>query len=149
MWIKPTLADFRAAILEAEMNAYKNVSIAEGIDPVQTAMDNAVTVFRSSLRKTHNKKMGPLGTIPSDLVAPAMHVAVYYFVGGRVGVKVSETRTKLYDNAIRRSERIGDGREAFADEDDAEETAKPSDAMPKPAIRPKTLTLDRSSQSGL
>lgn len=149
MWIKPTLADFRAAILEAEMNAYKNVSIADGIDPVQKAMDDAVTVFRSSLRKTHNKKMGPLGTIPSDLIAPAMHIAVYYFVGGRVGVKVSETRTKLYDNAIRRSERIGDGREAFADEDDAEETAKPSDAMPKPAIRPKRLTLDRSAQSGL
>ena len=149
MWIKPTLADFRAAILEAEMNAYKNVSIAEGLDPVQKAMDDAVTVFRSSLRKTHNKKMGPLGTIPSDLIAPAMHIAVYYFVGGRVGVKVSETRTKLYDDAIRRSQRIGDGREAFADEDDAEETAKPSDAMPKPAIRPKKLTLDRSSQSGL
>lgn len=149
MWIKPTLADFRAAILEAEMNAYKNVSIADGLDPVQKAMDDAVTVFRSSLRKTHNKKMGPLGTIPSDLIAPAMHIAVYYFVGGRVGVKVSETRTKLYDNAIRRSERIGDGREAFADEDDAEETAKPSDAMPKPAIRPKRLTLDRSAQSGL
>ncbi len=149
MWIKPTLEDFRAAILEAEMNAYKNVSIADGIDPVQKAMDNAVTVFRSSLRKTHNKKMGPHGTIPSDLIAPAMHVAVFYFIGGRVGVKVSETRTKLYSDALRRSERIGDGREAFADEDDAEATAKPSDAMPKPAIRPKTLTLDRSSQSGL
>jgi phage gp36-like protein len=149
MWIKPTLADFRAAILEAEMNAYKNVSIAEGLDPVQKAMDDAVTVFRSSLRKTHNKKMGPVGTIPSDLIAPAMHIAVYYFIGGRVGVKVSDTRSKLYSDALRRSERISDGREAFADEDDPEDVAKPSDAMPKPAIRPKTLTLSRSDQSGL
>lgn len=149
MWRKPTEEDFKAAILEAELNAYRNVSIADGINPIDKAMDNAVTVFRSALRATYKGVMGVAGTLPTDLIAPAMHIAVFYFIGSRVGVKVSETRTTLYKDAIRRAERIGDGREAFADEDDAEDTAKPSDAMPKPAIRPKTLTLGRTHQSGI
>lgn len=149
MWRQPTTDDFRGAILEAEMESYQSASVSDTIDPVATAMAQAVTVFRSALRSTYKGIIGVAGTLPNDLIAPAMHIAVYYFIGGRAGQTVSDTRTQLYRDAIRRSERIGDGREAFTDPDDDESTALPSDALPKPAVREKTLTLSRADQSGL
>jgi len=149
MWRQPTTDDFRSAILETEMESYQSASVSDTLDPVAVAMSQAVSVFRSALRSTYKGIIGIAGTLPNDLIAPAMQIAVYYFIGGRAGQEVSTTRTQLYRDAIRRAERIGDGREAFTDPDDAEDTALPSDALPKPAVREKTLTLSRANQSGL
>ena len=41
------------------------------------------------------------------------------------------------------------GRLAYTDPDDTEDEAKPSDSFPKPAFRPKTRLLDRTSQAGI
>lgn len=149
MWREPTTDDFRDAILEDELLAWQAASVAEGKDPAAKAMTNAVGVFRSALRSGYSGIMGAAGTLPHDLIPNAMHIAVYYFLGGRGGAQISDARAQLYRDAIDMSKRIADGRLAYTDPDDAEADPKPSDSFPKPAFRPRLRTLRRTDQQGL
>ena len=149
MWRQPTTDDFRDAILEDELEAWQNASVAEGKDPTPKAITNAVGIFRAALRSGYKGIIGPAGTLPDDLIPEAMHIAVYYFIAGRGGADVSKGRETLYNDAIRKSNRIADGSFAYTDPDDTEAEAKPSDAMPKPSFRKKTLSLSRAKQAGI
>ncbi|HOR97082.1 MAG TPA: DUF1320 family protein [Kiritimatiellia bacterium] len=149
MWRQPTTDDFRDAILEDELLAWQEASVAEGKDPAAKAIENAVGVFRAALRSGYTGVIGPAGTLPADLIPNAMHIAVYYFLAGRGGAAVSDGRAQLYRDALDMSRRIADGRLAYTDPDDAEQDAAPSGSFPKPAFRPKRRLLDRQSQSGL
>ena len=149
MWRIPTTDDFRDAILEDELEAWQNASVAEGKDPTPKAISNAVGVFRSALRSGYKGIIGPAGTLPDDLIPEAMHIAVYYFLAGRGGAEVSKGRETLYNDAVSKSNRIADGRFTYTNPDDAEETAKPSDSFPKPAFRPKVRKLRRTDQEGI
>ena len=149
MWRQPTTDDFRDAILEDELLAWQEASVAEGKDPAAKAIANAVGVFRSALRSGYKGVIGAAGTLPDDLIANAMHIAVYYFVGGRGGSAVSDARKQLYQDAIDMSKRIADGRLAYTDPGDDEAEAAPSDAFPKPAFRPKARLLSRTDQAGI
>jgi hypothetical protein len=108
-----------------------------------------VGVFRSALRSGYKGIIGTAGTLPDDLIPQAMHMAVYYFLGGRGGAQVSGDRKQLYQDAYDMTKRIADGRLAYTDPDDAEETAATSASFPKPAFRPKTRLLTREDQAGL
>lgn len=149
MWRAPTTDDFRDAILEDELLAWQEASVADGKDPTAKAITNAVGTFRAALRAGYKGIIGEAGTLPEDLIPQAMHIAVFYFMGGRGGTDVSSSRETLYKDAIDMSKRIADGRLAYTDPDDAEDEAAVSDSFPKPAFRPKTRLLDRASQSGL
>lgn len=149
MWRKPTVDDFRDAILEDELLAWQEASVADGKDATAKAIANATGVFRSALRSGYKGVIGIAGTLPDDLIPQAMHMAVYYFLGGRGGAQVSADRKQLYQDAYDMTKRIADGRLAYTDPDDAEDEAAVSDSFPKPAFRPKTRLLDRASQSGL
>ena len=140
MWRTPTTDDFRDAILEDELLAWQDASIADGKDPTAKAIENAVGVFRSALRSGYSGIMGTAGTLPHDLIPNAMHIAVYYFLGGRGGAQVSDSRKTLYTDALRMSERIADGRLSYTDPDDHEDTQKPSDSFPKPSFRKKNAS---------
>ena len=78
-----------------------------------------------------------------------MHVAVFYFLGGRGGAQVSEDRRTLYKDAIRLAERIEDGRVAYTDPDDAEAAVAPSMAAARPVFIARARLLTRESQGGL
>jgi hypothetical protein len=149
MWRKPTVDDFRDAILEDELEAWQEASVAEGKDVTAKQIENAVGVFRSALRAGYKGIIGEAGTLPHDLIPQAMHIAVFYFMGGRGGADVSSSRETLYKDAIDMSKRIADGRLAYTDPDETEETAAPSDSFPKPAFRPKARLLSRADQAGL
>lgn len=149
MWRAPTIDDFRDAILEDELQGWQDASVAEGKDPTPKAIANAVSTFRAALRSGYKGTIGIAGTLPDDLIPHAMHIAVYYFLAGRGGAAVSDGRTKLYSDALDMSKRIADGRLAYTDPDDAEDEAKPSDAMPKPSFRKKNLSLSRAKQAGI
>lgn len=149
MWREPTTDDFRDAILEDELLAWQDASIADGKDPTAKAIENAVGVFRSALRSGYTGIMGVAGTLPHDLIPQAMHMAVYYFLAGRGGANVSPGRTKLFDSAERQAERIADGRWSYTDPHDRENKEKPSDAYPKPSFRKKKRLLTRTDQSGI
>ena len=148
MWRIPTIADFRAAILEAEMAAYEAASVADGVRPTEEAIANSVGVFRSALRSGIAGRMGVAGTLPHDLVPQAMHVAVYYFIAGRAGFKMSEGRTKLYDDAITLTRDIASRKRSYADPDDPEEEPAPPSA-PRPSFRRRPVSLSRKAQSGI
>jgi len=149
MWRAPTTDDFRDAILEDELIAWQAASVADGKDPTAKAIANAVGVFRSALRSGYSGVLGVAGTLPHDLIPPAMHVAAYYFLGGRGGASISDARTQLYRDAIDMSKRIADGRLAYTDPDDTEAEAAASASFPSPSFLPKTRLLDRDSQEGL
>lgn len=149
MWRQPTTDDFRDAILEDELLAWQEASVAEGKDPAAKAIANAVGTFRAALRSGYKGIIGTAGTLPDDLIPHAMHIAVYFFLAGRGGSQVSDGRKQLYTDALDMSKRIADGRLAYTDPDDAEDVEAVSASFPKPAFRPKTRLLDRASQSGL
>jgi hypothetical protein len=149
MWRIPTTDDFRDAILEDELLAWQEASVADGKDVTATAIGNAVKMFRAALRAGYSGVMGVAGTLPDDLIPEAMDVAVYKFLAGRGGAQVSDGRKTLFESADRTRRVIASGTFAFTDPDDAEETAKPSDAFPKPAFRPRKRLLSRESQSGI
>lgn len=149
MWRTPTTDDFRDAILEDELLAWQDASVAAGKDPTAKSISNAVGVFRSALRSGYKGVIGIAGTLPDDLIPHAMHIAVYFFLAGRGGSQVSDGRKQLYTDALDMSKRIADGRLAYTDPDDAEDVEAVSASFPKPAFRPKTRLLDRASQSGL
>jgi len=149
MWRKPTTDDLRGAILEDEMLVWQDVSVKDGLDVTAQAIANAVGVFRTALRSGYTGIMGGAGTLPDDLIPNAMHIAVYYLLGGRGGARVSETRRQLYLDALDMSKRIADGRLAYADPDDPEAGGQPSDKWQTPVFRRKTITLSRERQEGV
>ena len=149
MWREPTTDDFRDALLEDELLAWQSVSVAEGKDPAAKAIDNAIGRFRAALRAGYSGTLGADRTLPHDLSASCMHVAVFHFLGGRGGAAVSEDRRTLYKDAIRLAERIEEGKLAYTDPDDVEDTAAPSDSFPKPAFRPRERRLTRRTQEGI
>ncbi len=147
MWREPTTDDLRDALLEAEISAFSRASVAEGKDPVGKAIDNAVGRFRAALRSGATVTMGADRTLPHDLIPQAMHVAAYYFIGSRPGSKVSESRTLLYNDAIKLAERIEGKTVIYTEPDDTEETEVP--LAPRPHTRPKPKTLSRLQQNGI
>ncbi len=149
MWRTPTTDDFRDAILEDELAAWQEASVADGKDVTAKAITNAVSVFRAALRSGYKGVIGIAGTLPEDLIPEAMHIAVFYFLAGRGGADVSKGREILYNDAVRKSNRIADGSFAYTDPDDAEDEAAVSDSFPKPAFRPKTRLLRREDQAGI
>lgn len=149
MWRIPTTDDFRDAILEDELTAWQSASVADGKDPTAKAIENAVGEFRAALRSGYSGVIGVAGTLPHDLIPSAMHLAVFYFLGGRGGAQISDARTQLYRDAIDKSRRIADGRLAYTDPDDAESAPAVSQSFPSPAFIAKTRLLDRDSQGGI
>lgn len=148
-WRAPTTADFEAAILQDERLAWSSASADPSADTVAKAIADAMGRFRSALRAGYKGTIGIAGTLPADLIPSAMHVAVYYFLGGRGGATVGEDRRQLYKDAIRMAERIEDGRLAYTDPDDAEAVAAPSQAAASPVFRPRTRSLTRATEEGL
>ncbi len=149
MWREPTVDDFRDAILEDELQAWQEASVADGKDTTAKAIKNAVGIFRAALRSGYKGIMGTAGTLPEDLIPEAMHIAVYYFLAGRGGADVSAGRTKLYGDAVSKSNKIADGSFAYTNPEDTEAEAVPSDSYPKPSFRKKTRVLRRQDQAGI
>lgn len=148
-WRTPTTADFEASILQDERLAWATASADSSIDTVAKAMADAIGRFRSSLRAGYRGSLGVAGTLPADLIPSAMHVAVYYFLGGRGGAAVGESRAQLYRDAIRLAERIEEGKLAYTDPDDTETSAAASEAAARPVVLPRTRRLTRTTQEGL
>jgi len=149
MWREPTTDDMRDAILEDELLAWQEASVADGKDPTAKSIGNAVGIFRTALRSGFKGRMGVAGTLPHDLIPQAMHVAVFYFLGGRGGARISEPRQRLYADAVDLTKRIADGRMAYTDPDDVEDEVRPSDAFPKGRIIPRRRVLTREAQAGI
>lgn len=139
----------RDAILEDELQAWQEASVAEGKDTTGKVIKNAVGIFRTALRSGYKGIMGVAGTLPEDLIPEAMHIAVYFFLAGRGGSDVSKGRETLYRDAIDKSNRIADGRISYTDPEDTEAEAAPSDSFPKPVFRKKDRLLRRTDQSGI
>jgi phage gp36-like protein len=149
MWREPTTDDFRDAILEDELSAWQEASVAEGKNPTAKSIANAAGLFRSALRSGYKGVIGVAGTLPEDLIPQAMHIAVYYFLAGRAGAPVSDGRKQLYQDALDMSKRIADGRLAYTDPSDAEAEEAVSQSFPQPSFIPKTRVLRREDQAGL
>lgn len=147
MWREPTTDDLRDAMLEAELSALSRVSVADGKDPVAKAIDNAVGRFRAALRSGARVSMGPERTLPHDLIPQAMHVAAFFFMGSRAGAKVSDPRTKLYDDAIKLAERIESGTVKYTEPDETETAVKA--VVTRPVSKRRRMTLSRRQQEGI
>ena len=147
MWREATTDDLRDCLLEAELSAFSRASVAEGKDPVAKAIDNAVGRFRAALRSGARVSMGPDRTLPHDLIPQAMHVAAYLFIGSRVGAKLTDARTTLYNDAIKLAERIESGAVKYTEPDETETAVKA--VSPRPISRPKRMTLSRRQQEGI
>jgi hypothetical protein len=149
MWRAPTTDDFRDAILEDELQAWQDVSVADGKDPTAKSISNAVGIFRTSLRSGYKGIMGIAGTLPHDLIPEAMHIAVFYFLAGRGGAKASDGRKLLYSDAKKTAERISDGRLQYSDPDDYEDEEELSPSYPKASFKKKARKLTRADQAGI
>lgn len=149
MWREPTTDDFRDAILEDELLAWQDASVAEGKDPTSKAISNGIGVFRTALRSGYKGVMGIAGTLPHDLIPQAMHIAVYYFLAGRGGAIVTDGRRQLYQDALRMAERISDGRLDYSDPDDYEDTEEVAPSYPRASFKTKDRLLTRNDQTGI
>ena len=101
VWRSPTEADLAASISAAEVEAYRTAAADEDAhgDPIQTLLTRAVNFVRGYIRTRENIAMGPSGTLPESLIAPAMDYIAFDVVK-RVPRANTEDRRHARDAAL-------------------------------------------------
>ncbi len=145
MWRAPTASDLHVCLMADEVDGFQAASVTAGQDAVQAALDEAVRMFRASIRTGAKNPLGVAATLPEECIGAAMDRAAYRFLS-RLGGKISDSRQQLYRDSEDFRKEIAAGKLLFAGPDD-EDAA--TDSAVGPSVAPRTPTLDRVSQEGL
>lgn len=137
-WIEPTESDLAANLSQGEIDAFRRDGALDGSDPVAPLLARTVSLVRTYIAAGGRcSKMGPLGTIPSGLVIPAMDYAMAKVLN-RLAVPLTEDRR----NALKRAEEIFDkiaagdlAVESYAPDGEVDDSTLP---VSSPAAAPAT-----------
>ena len=145
-WVTPTAADLRAAMTAAEVSELGSLSKAQGQADVVTAiLAVVVDLVRGYVRAYRPNLAGPEGTIPAQLLAPAMDIAVVRLIE-RAGEEPSQARARALEQAMKLLADVAAGR--FVVETGAEAAALPI-ASASPSVSTTTRDNFRANYDGL
>ena len=108
-WIIPVESDLLTALSETELATYRAAATASGqADPVAPTLAQVVDLVRGYVGAYKPNTLGPPGTIPQKLLAPALDLASVR-LPQRVGVPPKEVRQAAAQNAVRLLEQVAAG----------------------------------------
>lgn len=144
MWRHPATSDLLNCLLADELSAFETASVAAGHDVVADIMADAVAVYRAALR-TGGAALGAAGTLPEGLIGAAMDHAAYRVLS-RVGANITASRRRLYEDAHATRKSVAEGKLTYLSPDESD---GPALAAHRPIVRPRTLSLTRTTQQGI
>jgi hypothetical protein len=119
------------ALSETELATYRAAALASGqADPLAPTLAQVVDLVRGYVGAYRPNTLGPDGTIPQKLLAPAIDL-VAVRLPQRVGVPPKDVRKSAADQAVRLLERVAAGE--FNIEEPATATEETTSA-PRPTI---------------
>jgi hypothetical protein len=106
MWITITEADLLTAISGDELTGYREAALASGqADPVAPTIAQVTDLVRGYVGGCKSNQLGPAGTIPQKLIAPAVDIIVAR-IPNRVGKSPKPGRAENQKAAIELLERV-------------------------------------------
>lgn len=113
-WRVPTEDDLLGAISSAELAAYRAAAISEDqTDPVTLVLSTVISLVRGYCAGNSGNVLGPAGTIPAELIGPAMDYLAVDVVKRLPGRDVSDDRDDARKAAIALFRDVAAGRFAI------------------------------------
>ena len=145
-WITPAESDLLTAFSETELATYRAAALASGqADPVAPTLAQVVDLVRGYVGAYKPNTLGPPGTIPQKLLAPALDLASVR-LPQRVGVPPKEVRQAAAQSAVRLLERVAAG--IFNIEEPLVPTSETTEA-PRPTIEARRRHFTPRSEEGV
>jgi hypothetical protein len=145
-WIIPAESDLLTAISETELAAYRAAAVASGqADPVAPTLAQVVDLVRGYVGAYKPNTLGPAGTIPQKLLAPALDLAAVR-LPARVGVPPKSVREMAAERAVRLLEQVAAG--VFNIEEPDVATAETTEA-PRPTVAARRRHFTPRSEEGV
>lgn len=146
MWILPIENDVLTVLSETELSTYRAAATAAGqADPVAPTLAQVTDLVRGYVGAYRPNTLGPAGTIPQKLLAPALDL-VAVRLPQRVGVPPREVRKSAADAAVRLLERVANGDFNVEEPDTASLEAT---AAPRPTICARPGRFTRNDEEGV
>ena len=122
MWKAPTEQDLKISISDDELDSYRDAAKKDmSFDTVEEILARTATLVRGYCRANTNVRLGPAGTIPAGLIAPAMDYAAVDVVK-RLPAGVTDERNTARAAALQIFRDVAEGKmqpESFGEPDDA------------------------------
>jgi hypothetical protein len=145
-WIIPAESDLLTAISQTELAAYRAAATATGqADPVAPTLAQVADLVRGYVGAYKPNTLGPPGTIPQKLLAPALDLACVR-LPQRVGVPPKDVRQAAEQRAVRLLEQVAAG--IFNIEEPDVPTSETTEA-PRPTIAARRPHFTRRSEEGV
>lgn len=128
-WLTPTSTDLLASMSNDELTALQEKGIEIDQAPAAQIIARTVDVVRGYVRRS-GVALGAAGTIPPELLAPAMDMAaVDWFL--RVNLEVKEGRRDRRRDAVQMLRDMADGKgiSVIGPDDDTVAASSPSPSM--------------------
>jgi hypothetical protein len=147
-WARITEADLLTKISGDELESFRATALASGqVDPVEPSITIVTDLVRGHVRAYTVNTLGAEGTIPKELLGPALDLLVVEIQKRCAGVllDLGETRKTALQTAMSILGRVANG--TFAIEHPTTETT--GITRPRPAITEKTASLSAAKQAGI
>jgi len=146
-WISITEADLLTAISGLELQAYRDAALAdEQADPVAPTIAQVTDLVRGYVGGWKENVLGPNGTIPQKLLAPAVDIIVAR-IPGRVGKTPKQGRDDARKAAIAVLEQVASGK--FDIEEPVEQSEEQPSGGGRPSFSGRPRRNVRREQNGL
>jgi hypothetical protein len=145
-WIIPLESDLLTAFSETELATYRAAATASGqADPVSPTLAQVVDLVRGYVGAYKPNTLGPPGTIPQKLLAPALDLASVR-LPQRVGVPPKDVRAAAAQRAVRLLEQVAAG--IFNIEEPLIPTSETTEA-PRPTIEARRRHFTPRQEEGI
>ena len=147
-WARITEADLLTKISGDELETFRATALGSGqVDPVEPAITTVTNLVRGHVRANPVNTLGAEGTIPKELLGPALDLLVIEIQKRCAGllIDLSDTRKRAADTAMNILSRVAS--KQFAIENP--ETHETGITKPKPSITQKTTQLSAAQQNGI
>jgi hypothetical protein len=145
-WITPAESDLLTAFSETELATYRAAATASGqADPVAPTLAQVADLVRGYVGAYKPNTLGPPGTIPQKLLAPALDLACVR-LPQRVGVAPKDVRQAAADRAVRLLEQVAAGIFNIEEPDVA---ASETTEAPRPSIVARRRHFSPGQEEGL
>jgi hypothetical protein len=145
-WIAPVEADVLTVLSETELATYRAAATASGqADPLAPTLAQVVDLVRGYVGAYKPNTLGPPGTIPQKLLAPALDLMAVR-LPQRVGVSPKDVRQVAAVQAVRLLEQVAAG--TFNIEEPDSPTSETTSA-PRPTIAANAREFTRCFEEGV
>lgn len=105
-WIAITESDLLTVLSEPELTGYREAARSDGQpDPVAPTISQVVDLVRGYVGACEHNQLGPAGTIPQKLIAPAVDI-IAVRIPLRVGRSPKKGRETAHESAIKLLEQV-------------------------------------------